>query len=128
MSNKVKGGLKAIQVESILLHQLLLTHLTHPTQFAHILWLLGLVRNWHTRKAHTITHSWKNNTCQMVTHPGTNAPNCCLTSTSSVIGILPLSYWEKIKVQLGNWTSILYLNASLSKPPLSDHFTRWKGF
>ena len=31
---------------------------------------------------------------QTVTHPGTNSPNCCLTSTSSVTGILPLSYWE----------------------------------
>ena len=36
------------------------THqLTHPTQFAHTLWLFtvsSLVRNWHPRKAHTITH------------------------------------------------------------------------
>ena len=106
------------------------TSTTHPTQFAHTLWLLtvsGLVRNWHSRKAHTITHSWKNNTCQTVTHPGTNAPNCCLTSTSSVTGILPLSYWDKIKVQVETRTSILYPNASLSKPPLSNHFTRWQG-
>ena len=44
--------------------------------------------------------------------------HCCLTSTSSVTGILPLSYWDRIKVQFGNRTSILYSNASLSKPPL----------
>ena len=79
----------------------------------------GLVCNWQLRKAHTITHSWKNNTCQKVTHPGTNTPNCCLTSTSSVAGILPLSYWDKIKIQVETRTSILYPNASLSKPSLS---------
>ena len=64
---------------------------THPTQFAHTLWLLtvsGLVRNRHPRKAHTITHSWKNNTCQTVTHPGTNAPYCCLTSTLIIIFVV----------------------------------------
>jgi hypothetical protein len=68
---------------------------THPTQFVHTLWLptaSGLVCNWHSRKPNTITHSWKKKTCQTVTHPGTNTPNCCLTSTSSVTVILPLSY------------------------------------
>jgi hypothetical protein len=44
----------------------------------------------------------------LVTHPGINAPNCWLTSTSSVTGLLPLSSWDRIKVQLGNWNSILY--------------------
>ena len=106
----------------------LLTHQpTHLTQLAQTIWLLtvsGSVSNWQPRRAHTISHSWKNITCQTVTHPGTNAHNCCLTSTSSVTGSLPLSYWDKIKVQLGNLTSILYLNGFLSKPPFSNGMPR----
>ena len=32
-----------------------------------------------------------------VTHPGTNAHNCCLTSNSDLTTIFPLSYWYSIK-------------------------------
>ena len=52
------------------------------------------VHNWHCMKAPTITHSWKNNTCQMVTHPDTNAPNYCLNSIRCVTGNLHLIYWD----------------------------------
>ena len=73
---------------------------THPTKFAHILWLStvsGLVPNWNSSNAHTITHSWKTKTCQTVTHPGTNAPNCCLTFK----GIPPFKWTHKfLQIQL----------------------------
>ena len=62
---------------------------TQPTQIVHTLCLLTvsvLVHNWHSRKAQTITHSWKYNTCQWVNH---------------------LSYSDKIKVQIGTQTFIL---------------------
>ena len=52
-----------------------------------------------------------------------NAPYCCLTSTSRVPGLLPLSCWDKKKVQVGTQISILYPNASLGKP----NFTQWQG-
>ena len=37
----------------------------YPSSINHI----RVVRKWHPRKAYTVTHSWKNNTCQTVTHP-----------------------------------------------------------
>ena len=86
----------------------------HPTHFLHTLWLLtisGLICNWHPRKVHTITHSWKNKTCQTVAHPGTNVPHYCLTSISSVTCILPLSYWARINkgTYEQKYSNILYI-------------------
>ena len=70
------------------------------------------------KKPHTITHSPENNTCQMVTHSGTYAPNCCCNCC--VTGILLLNYWDRIKVQVQTLTSTLYPNATLSMPLLSN--------
>ena len=93
-----------------------------PTQLMHSLTCYMFVRNLHPMKAQTNTNSWENNTCQMVTHPGTNTPNSCLTSTRSVTGILPLSSWDKIKFRWGS-THLSYIPMH----PLSNHFTRWQG-
>jgi hypothetical protein len=94
---------------------------THPKQFAHICSYplaincirFGLQL---TLQEGSYNHSFMEEQNVPVTLPGTNAPNCCLTSTSCVTGILPLSYWDKIKFR---WI----LNASLSKPPLSNNCT-----
>ena len=102
---------------------------THLTHFVNTLWLSSvpcLVHNWHSRKFHTITNSLQNYTCQVFTHPGNNKINYCITS-SSVLGISHLSYWDKIIVQMETRTPILYPNASLSKPPLRNLVTQWQG-
>ena len=44
-----------------------------------------------------------------------------LIGTSGNLLMLLLSYWEKIKVQVGTLTSILYPNVSLSKSPFSTN-------
>ena len=65
----------------MLLKGVLPTHQpTHPTQFVHIPSGFG-----------------PQLAPQTVTHPHTNGPNCCITSTSSVTGTLRLSYWDKIR-------------------------------
>ena len=58
--------------------------------------------------------------CQAVTH--------IQVVTHLIVAQLPnLSYRDKIKVQVENRYSLIYPNASLSKPPLSNQFTRWQG-
>ena len=53
---------------------------------------------------------------ETVTHPGTKAPNCCLTSHSDHLSILPLSYWYSSKSKwLDTWR---YSNSQM--PPCAS--------
>ena len=60
--------------------------LTHVDVVQRFLWTLP--------QESSCVHSLSEANTEMVTHPGTYIPSCCLTS-SSAISILPLSYWDK---------------------------------
>ena len=74
---------------------------THPTQFAHTLWLLtvsGLVRNWHPRMAHTITHSWKNKNLNISGNGFESVLMIQLVHLKSWLGVISMQRWPFFRI------------------------------